>query len=395
MPAVGGLTERVRNFLTRERLNQINGNMATDQRMSDVAIDHFLDAIRARHMNYEDWVGWLQRRSRTGSTDLRGSFHTLMKIVVDVATHLLIEQHYISPQAFSSTVPFYRGLANIAQACRPLWVFTTNHDLCLEMVASANGLPMKAGFGADGPFTYRSPNGNVATLQFQSSPRAAYPVDAGFFADGDTGINLLKLHGSIDTFAWTDELVYAKLLPPQLSPDGFIQLARIIDQDLVASVRGKNFKSWGEVNFNDQAGVIQFLRRTILAGDLKMDEEFQENIPPKMYEKFSQEVGRLDTLVMVGYSFSDEHINKAIKRWHDLDGRRFIILVSPAASDVRTPGFDKGRIIAVNIPATEFFDLVGANVLDAHDQFLKAIRRHPSFSDLLEHLRIAPPRMKE
>lgn len=393
IPTASGLTERIRASLTRERLETMNANMMDpERRVPEPVLDEFLAVMEEPHMNYEDWVAWLSRQSNRGPRDRRRAYGLLFTQVVEAATILLTEQHHVSPAPMEATVGFYRGLAHLAKGCAPLWIFSLNHDLCVEMIAADHDLPVAAGFTDEHTLGVRGFTGTPLKLGYEKAEREAYPADSGFLDDGTPGINLLKLHGSLDTFAWTDDRHYVRLLPPEASAKGYIELARMLNEELIATVHGEPIKPWGEVGFNDEDGELQLLRRTILAGDRRDKQAGDLNIPPGTFERFQNEIRSLDTLVVVGYSFGDEHVNDVLRDWHDGRGDRRIILVSPSATEVGTPGFDKTRILPVNMPATDFFDLVGGNALSPFEQLIKTMRRHPSGYDVLVEFGGAPPR---
>lgn len=395
MPLVWGLTERLRGALSRERLETMNDRAAEeDPAVWDEVIDEFLDRIQRQDEDYEDWVAWLKRRHEDGPEQHQDAYGRLFTQVVEAATIILTQQHYISPEATEATVDFYRGLGHLAKACRPLTVFSLNHDLCLEMIAAAQDLPVRAGFPETDELGYRpiDGDGELAELAYEKADRDEYPSPTGFLDEGDEGINLLKLHGSIETFAWTDDLDYVRLLPPEETPQGYIELARIINEDLFAQIQGQTIKPWGEVAFNDAQGQVQFLRRTILAGDRTEKEGGGANIPPQTFHAFQTMLGDLGTLLVVGYSFGDEHVNEALQTWLTEEEDRRLAAVAPSATDLELAGFPEPQVLKVDMPATDFFDLIGGNALSPLEQFAKTLRRYPSGQELLAAFNAAPSR---
>jgi hypothetical protein len=157
---------------------------------------------------------------------------------------------------------------------REITISTLNYDLTIESAASRSGIEVSTGV---------EKWGEDWTLRWL-----------------ETGVNLVKLHGSID---WE-----AAYFPPSTS-GGSLQFqhkgVRIVDP---------------KVTSLEPPFVIYGRREKLRAEGPFMD----------LRNHYSNELRRSSHLVVIGYSFTDEHINKLIGSWLSTDERRKIVIVDPA-----------------------------------------------------------------
>lgn len=145
---------------------------------------------------------------------------------------------------------------------------------------------------------------------------------------GDASIRLLKLHGSL-TWYWHPECLSGKLRE--------IRTTQI--------TRGQD-GHWHFPNdyFGGGRGVV-FGRR----GKLRADGPYLAML--RAFDSFLEES---DTLVIVGYSLRDDHINSAIARWFNR-GRRALVLIDPFLPAFRPGGdtFAQELLRAIHEPIVE------------------------------------------
>ena len=117
----------------------------------------------------------------------------------------------------------------------------------------------------------------------------------------DTGVRLLKLHGSID---W--------IVDTAPHPDGGLPFQRIRKQEIDEQLTA------------DRSPAVVF-------GDgekLRSEGPFLE-----LLLKFASELDSADSLLVVGYSFRDTHVNEVIARWFGQgDSNRIVVLDSAELS---------------------------------------------------------------
>lgn len=179
---------------------------------------------------------------------------------------------------------FYQSLATRSRGLAPSWVFTTNYDLFNERAMDRSGVPYSNGFSGTverrfNPSTYR----RALAEQLDISSKRWAAVD-GY-------VHFCKLHGSVN---WTEE--QAGLFPIRESGD---KLDPAQDRVMIYPTPSKQTASFGSP-YSD------------------MFREFQRQI-----------VQDQSVLIVMGFSFGDEHINNIIFQGLTLPGFRLIAFLNP------------------------------------------------------------------
>lgn len=164
-------------------------------------------------------------------------------------------------------------LAPLAEASRSngLTIATLNYDLSIEQTAEAIGVQCTTGVES-----------------WLHAGRWEWPPD---------GIRLLKLHGSID-WIWADT---------QNRPGHMPQRAIFLEHEL-------------ETNYQWQPALV-FGQR----GKLRAEGPFLS-----LLGELEALMGQARRLIVIGYSFRDDHVNEIIQRWASEDVARTITVVDPA-----------------------------------------------------------------
>jgi hypothetical protein len=162
------------------------------------------------------------------------------------------------------SVEYLDPLLDLAHEQRALTVATLNYDRCMELAAERKGTSC-----------------DTAIESWLREP-SQWP---------ETGIRLLKLHGSVD---WVLERGSYAL------PEMIVRTARLEE-----SVRQPAIV-FGE------------------GGKLRSEGPYLE-----LLLQWARAIDEADRLLIVGYSFRDEHVNESIARWFNRDETRRIVTVSP------------------------------------------------------------------
>lgn len=158
-----------------------------------------------------------------------------------------------------------------------LTIATLNYDRTLEQAGAAAGLRVDTG---------------MATW-----------VHTGRWSWSSKGIRLLKLHGSID-WSWEDDTPQRGRLP-----------SRYVVQS-------------GDPELDDRPPVLVFGHR----GKLRAEGPFLS-----LLAAFERHLSDADRLIVIGYSFRDDHVNEMIRRWtFDTRRRHRIVVVDPHATSTIT-----------------------------------------------------------
>ncbi len=166
-------------------------------------------------------------------------------------------------------VSYLGPLADIAkERDAPLTVATLNYDLSVEQGVEQRGIPCTTGIEAW--------------------------VEDGRWDWADAGVRLLKLHGSIN-WAWE-----------QVREDGHLprEVVRVVDDPVG----------------DDRQPVVVFGQR----GKLRAEGPFLS-----LLAELENALVAAQQLVVIGYSFRDDHVNELIRRWSAEDISRTMLVVDP------------------------------------------------------------------
>jgi SIR2-like domain len=171
-----------------------------------------------------------------------------------------------------SKVAYLAPLIELGRRQGSLTIATLNYDRSIENAAELLGEPCDTG---------------IETWLTQGA--LTWP---------DNGLRLLKLHGSIE---WVAE-------PPGTT-------AGELPTQRIRKVTGAEEKQWYE------APALVFGE----AGKLRSEGPYLE-----LLLGWSSQLQRADRLLVIGYSFRDDHVNEVIARWFNTDQNRRIVVVDPS-----------------------------------------------------------------
>lgn len=105
-----------------------------------------------------------------------------------------------------------------------------------------------------------------------------------FFNMGTYGINLLKVHGSLDQFTFRDGKDLLRVLPLDGKISGVIESLQVANEELFYILPGQSgpAKTTNEITYKDDNGEMQFLRRSLLAGAFKFDNRGNQVLPQSL-----------------------------------------------------------------------------------------------------------------
>jgi hypothetical protein len=181
-------------------------------------------------------------------------------------------------------VSYLAPLVNLAQEGDGLTIATLNYDLAIEQAAEGQGVQADTGI-------------------------------AGWIKDrrwdwSEHGLRLLKLHGSIDWY-WENQFEIGHL-----------------GRRTVAQASGAS---------RSDAPVVVFGQR----GKLRAEGPFLS-----LLGEFETCLVQSDRLIVIGYSFRDEHINEALRQWCGADPARTIVLVDPFLPEYEPGTTFRGELVS-------------------------------------------------
>jgi hypothetical protein len=337
-------------------------------------------------MHYEQYVGSLEDKV-LASAELDDAISQRLWFL-ELISWMLILHHIFLRRSLPFDAAEYSGLLKLMAKSSPLWVFSLNHDVCLEIVSATFDIPIAT---------------CAARLKTTSNQHPRDPVeivtnailaenivsDHHFFKSGEHGLNLVKLHGSLNEFVDVDADGITRMVhfsPSALTPLKWVQLLGAI-----------NAGPWGESGSTVPLNHLppseahpRPLMRTVLTGSHKMADErllhrtyggpalfspkleaetyfpsvFQrpemtrpvnEHHIQRMFAVFDEVLPKIHRLVVIGCSLTDEHINERIGRWLKYNKRNKLSIVRPNLRSV--PPFLDGtasQVEVIPMGTTEF-----------------------------------------
>lgn len=288
-------------------------------------------------MHYESILGYLETQYLRTSP-YRQDYHGLYSWLVEMVYHILRLQHTNNAAYIENTIGSLEGVAKLAAVNAPLWIFSLNHDVLIECVAAKYAIPLHSGFGNGiATFPRRDASGRkIGDLRGEVLTGAQLEKGMIFPQPGSRGINLLKIHGALDVFAFRDGEDLVKLIADEATVRSCIDTLRIAQDELVYIEPGLPYpvKATNEITYADEQGVMQFLRRSLLAGAYKFDNRYSQILPKHILRQFEANINYLSTIICIGYGFGDLHINQILRNSLEWNRKRRLEIVSPGAITV-------------------------------------------------------------
>jgi hypothetical protein len=130
---------------------------------------------------------------------------------------LLYLRHVKLYDAIKSNLKWYDGFqALYDRSSDPLWVFSLNHDLIVELITARLAMPLFTGFTPERVTLPRRDLSGKKTGEMEVEVIRQYELDnhaMRFPNPFVKGIYLLKIHGSLDIFTFNNGKDLLKLLP--------------------------------------------------------------------------------------------------------------------------------------------------------------------------------------
>jgi hypothetical protein len=323
--------------------------------------------------HYEGLIEWLQSEQFRYRDDSR-HYHALVGMLQDVVGEILRSRHVRNPEYHRLSLPWFQGLTGAVPPDAPLWVFSLNHDLHVEFMGIELGLPLAAGYPEERAAGFYGPDGRRVWFDRISRAELAR-YELGY--PSTRGINLVKLHGGLEVFAYKDRTELLRVRPDEHTVQAWTQaLTRV--EDLGERITG-------EICVRDNNGIEQFLRRTVVTGGFKFDERAGYNAPSELVEFFARKLEDFDELVVIGYSWSDHHINGPIEMWLNGAAHRRVVNVDPRGLNQRADHL-RSRVDERCLSTAEFLASFGVPTIDPATVQLRDLR--------LQILRLGNPKAR-
>lgn len=393
MPLVWDLTSEIRRFLVPGKVRTFNeGWLQQGTGWDKEVVEHVETLLQNQDLHYENILGNLEiqfRRSSRRNQD----FHSAYSWLVELVYTLLYQRQILNSTFLNKNISYFYGLSQIAADNHPLWIFSLNHDLLVECMSAHFNIPISCGFDVkEIDFPRRDINGKiVGRLTANTLTTEQINTSSGyFFQKGRHGINLLKIHGSLDTFTFNEGSDLCKIKPEQNSIQGYISSLNSTNEELKyihPQQPNQPLKVQNEIAYADDTGEMQFLRRTILSGAFKFDKSSSQVLPMKILDHFRTNINYISKLVCVGYGFGDDHINRVMREWLEFSNSRTIEIVSPASTTIPSSfGHLTSQITVTKARASDYFDSYAK---------IQRTKADESWKELIHYNRLNPEKSRE
>ena len=337
MPLVWHLTMELKTWLTPEKLRSFNESWRLQGGgLSDAVIDDFVSVLSRPYLHYENVLGYLETQSMRHSPASQ-DYHHLYSWLVQMVYFILYYRHINNVNFIRRNLKYFGGLSAFADANTPLWIFSLNHDLIIECLATTiDDLPLSSGFTSEVVYLPRRDQKGTITGQLRAEVLSGTELEQSgmsFLRHGTRGINLLKIHGALDVFTFRDGKDLLKILPIKHSVDGVLDALRATNEELNYFPENP-VTATNEILYADEMGEMQFLRRSLLAGAYKFNPRSNQVLPRPLLKHFTSNINYLQSLVCIGYGFGDSHINQVMREWLEFSGERRIVIVSPNVTSI-------------------------------------------------------------
>jgi hypothetical protein len=383
MPLVWDLTAEIRAWLTPDKLRELNvGWRAQGSGNPDEVIDTLVASLLDGSMHYENILGNLEvqfnRPSNARPAGLRQSYHGLYSWLVELVYHLLWYRHVQNEAFITRTLRYLEGIAGLARQNNPLWVFSLNHDLIVECIAAHYAVRIDCGFSGSGTLPLRDSKGaRLGELPVQTLAVKHLETSGLDFKNmTEPGINLIKIHGALDVFTANDSHDLIKLAPMGEGVAGVLQSLRAANENLLyyaPDYPGGKVKTINEIAYADEAGIMQFLRRTLLSGAFKFDQRSTQVLPPAFLKQFRHYLLHVSHLICIGYGCGDVHINQVLREWLEFTGDRKLELVGPGTKACPPfLGHVASQVVLRDEFATDYVERYALTPLSVSERLFKA-----------------------
>lgn len=340
MPLVWELTAEIKRWLTVDKVQELNDQWRTQGGgYPDGVIADLVAMLNRTDVHYEAILGHLEAQLRR-KTESAQHYHGLYQWLVELVYHLLYYRQVKNDEFLKHNLHFFDGLRQVVNANHQMWIFSLNHDVLIEMLAARLSIPIHTGFGTSiKNLPRRNQDGEViGEIKGAIISKDELEKGAMYYPNPpQPGINLFKLHGSLDVFAFNNGDDLLKLIPDGFAPDDILNVLRAANEDLFFQLPGAGqlpVKVTNEIAYADDQGEMQFLRRTLLAGAFKFDAHRQQVLPLNLLRHFEQNLNFVSKLVCIGYGFADQHVNIVVRKWLEFATDRQIVIVNPSLNEV-------------------------------------------------------------
>lgn len=314
MPLVSGLTNELKGCLAPQKLDILWHSRGAG--CSNVTISKVTNLLLNDNLHYEEIIGALEvEENRHENRAIKNELSYIRFKILELVFAILHQRHVQNESFIESAVEMHRGFNSLVPSSHPLWIFSLNHDLIVEMFSAKFNIPLKKGF-SDEVISLRVDCCSKTKLKFKTLQRAAPSSNSlNYFGSNESGINLLKIHGSLDIFGYDDLRQDLCMIPEEKSIKAYINMLSALPLLQEPHILNEFFV------FDDK-NEEQYLRKSILSGVFKFKDQNRQIISLKILDVFKNNLKLVDELIIIGYGFVDLHVNIILKEWLEISSQK-------------------------------------------------------------------------
>lgn len=380
MPLVVELTEIFRRDHVPELLRKMQHMQQRHSSLNwSVEAQEVLNSLLADSaLHYEAIIGSIEvEADRIGPP--RNSFESIRCHLVDMTSRYLINQHSRELKFTISGLNYLFPLKKYIDENMPLNIFSLNHDVMIEEVCTVLSQPLKAGYFNDQD--YYSKAFGQASFDFSFESLTESQMEKGlfnFYTPGESGVNLYKLHGALDTFLFNDCKDFVRFTPDNVSPGSHINMLKQLQNENHRVEVEDRCRTVDIMTLKDSNNVAQFFDRSLVTGAFKFQSSSGKKALKVMYERFKSAIYGVQELICVGYGFGDLHVNEVLAKWLCSSNSNRLIIVDPFCS--RVPPFLLHLKRQIELQQKTFFGFMTGNAVLSDEQKCK-LYMHQQFRE--------------
>lgn len=337
----------------------------------DEVIEDVAGRLAPESFDYEVLLGHMEAQYLEDAREGHASaYHGLYAWLAQLVSQMLYRRQVERRDSYREGLQYYEGVAHLARANRPLWIFSLNHDVLVECIAALFGIDVSCGFSERRvALPCRNAAGQpIAALTAELLTDAEMASgQLGFFKAGWPGINLLKLHGALDVFTIGDGRDLVRLVPKEATFDAIIDALQIaneglLDAGLLPSVVPEPLAVTNRIPYIDARNQPRVLGRTLLASAAQLTQPNPQLMQRRWLEYFRANLAGIDRLVSIGCSMTDDDVNEIVQEWLGSSPAHLLEIVAPGGPQV--PAFLQplsAQIQLVSASATIYLERFSAS----------------------------------
>jgi hypothetical protein len=309
----------------------------------DEVIEDVAGRLAPEEFDYEALLGHLEAQYLEDAREGHArAYHGLYAWLAQLVYQLLYRRQVERRDSYREGLQYFEGLAHLARANRPLWIFSLNHDVLVECIAALFGIDVSCGFSERRvALPCRNAAGQpIAALSAALLTEAEMASgQLGFFKTGWPGINLLKLHGALDVFTHGEGRDLIRLVPGEDTFDAIIDALQIaneglLDANIVSSLVPDALAVMNQIPYIDAQDRPQVLGRTLLASAARLTDPYPQLMQRRWLEYFRASLVGVERLVAIGCGLRDGDVNEIVDGWLRASPGHRLEIVAPGIAQV-------------------------------------------------------------